>query len=195
MIFATLTTPVVGCGSHILLGDEMGGAGSIGSTTGGAASDSGSLGALSTGANCAATCSTLAEPVYGYFTSIAEVYSALGGTWRICQGAGTALYGAPADAIGVEYDAASPQVTGHGTVAVGNMYYLVQGTNGPVRGQGFDYQLTYDVSALGTNSYQLDMHDTPASGFGGPIGYSPCPRQFTIGPYSGSSGIAIIVPF
>jgi hypothetical protein len=76
------------------------------------------------------------------------------------------------------------------------MYYLVQGSTGPVRGAGFDYQLTYDVSPEGQGHWQLNMHPAPNSGFGGSFRYSPCPREFELSGGSVSpSDKAILVPF
>jgi hypothetical protein len=72
------------------------------------------------------------------------------------------------------------------------MYYLVQGPSGPVRGAGFDYQLTYDVSPEGPGFFQLNMHPAPNSGFGGSFRYSPCPTEFEI---LGMFGKVILVRF
>ena len=72
----------------------------------------------------------------------------------------------------------------------------MQGSTGPVRGAGFDYQLTYDVSPGTPGHWQLNMHPAPNSGFGGSFRYSPCPREFELSGGSVSpSDKAILVPF
>jgi hypothetical protein len=164
---------------------------SLSVTEGGAAGDA--------GASCSATCTTPAGAVQP-FTAVEEVYQALVGRWQVCGGGLGAFAGAPADVIGVEYGRPSLEASTSGDNGGGNMYYLVQGPTGPVRGQGFAYELTYDVSTAGLASpegmvlLQLYMHPTPNSGFGGSFRYSPCPTEFWV---QGSSqvGGAVLVPF
>ena len=61
------------------------------------------------------------------------------------------------------------------------MYYLVQGPSGPVRGAGFAYQWTYDVSAESSGqAYQFNMHPAPNGGWGTTLKYSPCPTELDI---------------
>lgn len=128
---------------------------------------------------CRATCKTPAGSIQT-FASVDDVYAALAGRWSFCSGSASVFTTAPADAIGVEYERAFATSETLGA----NMYYLVAGPSGPVRGQGFDYQLTYDVSssasASGPPLLQLNMHPTPNSGFFGSFRYSPCPREFEI---------------
>jgi hypothetical protein len=115
------------------------------------------------------------------FTSVADIYAAMAGTWQICSG--DSLWrsvGAPADVIGVEYGPASTAATANGSTVGGNMYYLVAGPSGPVRGSGFAYQLTYDISPEGPSSFQLNMHAAPNSGFSGGVRYSPCPTELQL---------------
>jgi len=151
------------------------------SPTGTSTSDGG------TGNSCSASCDTPAGEVHP-FESVEEVYAAMEGRWQVCPGSGTTFAAAPADMIGIEYGPTTPDEGG-------KMYYLVQGVDGPVRGQGFDYQLTYDVSPLG-DDFQLNMHAAPNSGFGGSFRYSPCPTMFEISGGSVSPGAeAILVPF
>jgi hypothetical protein len=150
-------------------------------------------------AACYATCSTPAGTVQ-LFASVADVYAALEGRWQICgSGAASTFPDLPADVIGVEYGPATVEApdsscggfTGTGpTCGGGDMYYLVQSSSGPVRGTGFAYQLTYDVTPNG-NYFQLNMHPMPNSGFGGSFEYSPCPTEFLI---SGDPGNATLVP-
>jgi hypothetical protein len=131
-------------------------------------------------ATCGATCSTPAGTVQA-FTSVADIYAAMAGTWQICSGAPLwTSVGAPADVIGVEYGPASSSLTANGTTVGGNMYYLVAGPSGPIRGSGFAYQLTYDISPEGPSSFQLNMHPAPNSGFPGSVRYSPCPTELQL---------------
>ncbi len=204
---------LVDCGNHVLIGDEpdggvsanTGGTSGIGgstSATGGLGNGLGGLGAgtsttpgMQDAGNCISNCSTPAGTVQT-FSSVSEVYSALVGLWQICPGSGNTYPGAPADTIGVEYGQASSQVTSNGSTVGGNMYYLVQGAAGPVRGSGFNYQLTYNVSPEGTNLFQLNMHPMPNAGFGGSFRYSPCPREFQIeGGSANPTSSATLVPF
>jgi hypothetical protein len=190
---------VVGCDKGLSLGDPKAGAAGTGgdlvASTGGSggsggiiASTGGSDGsAAPDGGMCpvTATCSTPAGMVQTTFSSQAEVYSIFVGKWRICAGGDISFPGIPKDAIGVEYDA-PPDLASNG-----NMYYLVQGADGPVRGQGFDYQLTYNLYPEGPNSYQLDMYQN--GGFGGAWRYSPCPKELQIEQTEGSAE-ALLVP-
>ncbi len=140
-------------------------------------------------AACLQTCSDPAGTVQP-FSTVEEVYQALVGRWQICPGASGPFPG-PSDAIGYEYGPASYAPTASGSTVGGNMYYLVQGPSGPVRGSGFAYQLTYDLSPEGPGSFQLNMH-SGAGSFGGFFRYSPCPTQFLI---EGDPGGALIIPF
>jgi hypothetical protein len=174
-------------------GGSAGGSTGVGGTGGGAGGSTGvggiggSPASIDGGDNtCRATCSTPAGTVQTTFASQSDVYSIFVGQWRICPGGDISFPGIPADAIGVEYDA-PPDLSSDG-----NMYYLVQGSSGPVRGAGFDYQLTYNLYPEGVNSYQLDMYQN--GGFGGGWRYSPCPRELQIGQTEGS-GKALLVPF
>ena len=174
-----------GCGAGALT-DGTGGAGGSGAAgngepTGmaGTTGTGGTAGVVSLPPTCPATCETPAGTVFT-FSSPEQATTALTGVWQICTGSGRTFPTAPADAIGIEYGPASPQATAYGSTIGGNMYYLVQGAAGPVRGAGFDYQLTYDVTPLGPGSFQLNMHPTPNSGFGGGFRYSPCPQEFEI---------------
>jgi hypothetical protein len=78
--------------------------------------------------------------------------------------------------VGVEFTPGSSAPTPSGSTVGGNMYYLVQGPSGLVRGAGFNYQLTYDISPLGTG-YQFNVHPAPNSGFWLRFKYSACPRE------------------
>jgi hypothetical protein len=137
--------------------------------------------------SCAATCATPAGLVQNTFSSQEEVYSIFVGQWRLCPGGSDVFPGIPSDVIGIEFDA-PPDISSNG-----NMYYLVQGSDGPVKGQGFAYQLTYNLYPEGGNSYQLDMYQT--GGFGTTAWrYSPCPKELQI-PQMYGSAMALLVSF
>ena len=191
VLVAVFVAALAGCDARSLTPD--GGTGAGGSS--GGAGTTGTGGTAGAPATCPATCETAAGAVFA-FSSVGQIYGALVGLWRICGGPGTVYPGAPTDTIGVEYGPASAEPTASGSTVGGNMYYLVQGTNGPERGPGFDYQLTYDVSPQGNGTFQLNMHPMPNSGFGGGFRYSPCPEQFEIQGGSVSPGAkAILVRF
>jgi hypothetical protein len=124
------------------------------------------------------SCSTPAGTIQPLKT-LPDVYAALEGKWRICTPTFVGSV-APADAIGLEFGAGSSTPTPKGSSVGGQAYYLVQGPAGPVRGQGFAYQLTYDVSPEGAGYFQLNIHPSPNSGFGGSFIYSPSPRELLI---------------
>jgi hypothetical protein len=136
---------------------------------------------------CAATCSTPAGTVQTTFASQEEVYSIFVGIWKLCPGGRPVFPGIPSDVIGIEFDA-PPDMASNG-----NMYYLVQGSSGPVRGAGFDYQLTYNLYPEGGNTYQLDMYQN--GGWGTQDWrYSPCPKELQIPQMYGSTK-ALLVSF
>jgi hypothetical protein len=153
---------LVSCTPSVELGAEgMGGAGA----------------AVGEGAGGAVSCSAPAGTVE-VLTSLPDVYAALEGEWQLCP---PTFPAAPANAIGIEFGPGSSALTApDGSSAGGLAYFLVQGSNGPVRGAGFAYQLTYDVSPEGGSDFQLNIHPAPNSGFGGSFRYSPSPRQFAI---------------
>jgi hypothetical protein len=187
-----------GCDSRVLTPDDGTGTGDGGGATGaagaGGTTGSGGTGSVSLPQTCPAACGTPAGAVYT-FSSDVEVATALTGRWQICAGRGN-TFPAPADMIGVEFGSASVQQRAFGPVIGGDLYYLVAGANGPERGAGFDYQLTYDVTPLGPGAFQLNMHPTPNSGFGGSPRYSPCPHEFEIsGGSAAPADRAILVSF
>ena len=163
--------------------------GASGSSSGGAsgsASGAGGSSGSTDGGPCYQACGTPAGAVQTFSTP-EDVYAALVGVWVICPGLAAAskvFAQAPADTIGIEYT--TPGEKG------GNVYYLVQGFSGPVRGAGFDYQLTYDVSQSGS-LLQLNMHPTPNSGFAPSFRFSPCPTQWQMGAMYGPDK-AILIP-
>ena len=201
----------LGCSGKTNLGDDGGAGNSSGGEIGnaGSAGTAGNAGSVASAGGppasldltpptdtCPASCGDAAGTVQPT-TGVEQFYARILGRWLICGDKGGA-YPGPADVIGVEYAAPTQQDTVLGRIWRGNMYYLVDGQDGPERGQGFDYQLTYDVSpqdpAEGAPS-QLNMHPTPNSGFGGAFLYSPCPREWSMsgGSAAPDSG-AVLVP-
>ena len=187
---ASATGGAGGTGGAGTSGGNGGNGGDAGSSTGGAsgsASGAGGSSGSTDGGLCYQACGTPAGAVQTFSTP-EDVYAALVGVWVICPGltaASKVFAQAPADTIGIEYT--KPEVKG------GNVYYLVQGASGPVRGAGFDYQLTYDVSQSGS-LLQLNMHPTPNSGFAPSFRFSPCPTQWQMGAMYASDK-AILVPY
>jgi hypothetical protein len=111
------------------------------------------------------------------------------GKWRFCG----QFPNAPSDAVGVQYGPASTAPTPNGGTVGGDMYLLVDGPSGPVPGQGFAYQFTYDVSPEGPGSFQLNMFQN-GGGFGGPFVYSPCPRELQL-TNDFNPDMTLLVPF
>lgn len=184
---------VFGCERGTLAPDGGASGGTAGTTgtaaTGGTAS--GGTGGGGTPATCPATCETPAGTV-ATFATVRDVTAALAGVWQICAGGGSAFIDAPADAVGVEFGPAAPTANASDPTLAGNMYYLVQGGGGLVRGVGFAYQVIYDVIPIGNGAYQLTIQITPNSFFNSSIRYSPCPREFEIDDID-SGGRAILV--
>jgi hypothetical protein len=136
------------------------------------------------GGPCAATCRTPAGTVQPA-TSLQEAYSQVAGRWLVCTGIHD-LPDLPADVIGLEFgpasigDASCVAITQTGPdCGGGNLYYLVNGPSGPVRGSGFAYQLTYNI-AYSSGSYGLSIHNGPNSGLGATFRYSPCPLELEL---------------
>jgi hypothetical protein len=130
--------------------------------------------------SCGATCGTPAGDVQ-QIGSIDAAYTVMQGRWEFCDDAWLTSAGAPSDAIGVDFAPASREPTSSGSTVGGQMYYLVAGPSGPQRGQGFAYQLTYDISPEGSDSSsQINIHPAPNSGFWIRLRYSPCPLQLEV---------------
>lgn len=140
--------------------------------------------------SCSATCSTPAGTVQALH-SVDEIYAALAGTWQFCTDTATWNAVGPSDAIGIEFGPASSVPMSNGPTVGGDAYYLVQGATGPVRGSGFNYQLTYDVSPVG-QSFQLNIHPAPNSGFGGSIRYSPCPTELQLKIFDNTTSTVLV---
>lgn len=152
------------------------------------------------GPSCGATCATPAGAVKP-LTSVQAIYAAVEGTWQICSDmADWTAFGAPSDVIGIEFGPGSSATTPNGWTVGGDAFYLVQGASGPVRGTGFDYQLTYSVADETTvdGGFQFNLYKAPTIfTAGGAIRYSPCPTELQLGIFvsSGSSNTTVLVPF
>ncbi|MET0791751.1 MAG: hypothetical protein ABW061_09545 [Polyangiaceae bacterium] len=200
---------VAGCSGSVDIGGDAAG-GTAGTWPAGAGGSSGSAGDPSpqggaTGGSYGAGAGSGGAPVVNYPACAApagavatldttEFYDAIVGRWLICAGGLSLFVGAPGDVVGVEYEAPSTD----GTIQRGNMYYLVDSPDGAVRGSGFDYQLTYDVSPQDPADgppVQLNIHPTPQSGFDVAFKSSLSPRQWQ---FSGGSAnpdtSALLVP-
>jgi hypothetical protein len=115
------------------------------------------------------------------------MYDAVAGRWLVCGGVReTFNRTAPMDAVGVDFEA----LPNGGS---GKMYYLIAGPMGYVRGAGFAYELTYDISPLG-KAFQLNIHPAPNSGFGGSPRYSACPRQLSMFVTQGTEALLSAIP-
>jgi hypothetical protein len=192
--FAILGSAMAGavalaCNGQVDVGELPGGgtgASSGASSSGTGSSGSGAATCTSPPANgdtsCYASCCTPAGTIEP-FTTVDRVYAWVLGKWQFCSGLDNWHgLGAPADAIGIEFGPGSSQAAANGiTTMGGDMYYLVQGPSGPVRGAGFAYQWTYDVSAESSGqAYQFNMHPAPNGGWGTTLKYSPCPTELDI---------------
>lgn len=139
--------------------------------------------------SCCATCETPAGTIE-QVTSQQQAYGMIEGRWLICADSGDAglsafiMAGAPSDTVGLEFGPAtivdaSCGATGTVGCGGGNLYYLVNGPNGPVRGTGFAYQGTYNIDT-GEDAFQLNLHDAPNEGYPTHIIYSPCPTELEL---------------
>jgi hypothetical protein len=136
--------------------------------------------------SCRASCCTPAGDTAS-FATVVDANAAFQGRWQFCSQQGLKhTFGAPSDAIGMEFqeddgDGATCKTWG-ATCRSGNIYYLVQGPSGPVRGAGFDYQLTYLLfgdTVGATTTYQLNI--TLGGGtWLAHFRYSPCPTEMQI---------------
>jgi len=131
--------------------------------------------------------------------SVQAIYAAVEGTWQICSDmADWTAFGAPSDAIGIEFGPGSTALTGNGWTVGGAAYYLVQGPSGPVRGTGFDHQLTYNVAdeTAVSGGFQFNLYKSAGTFTAGSLRYSPCPTELELSIWFGSPGnSSVLVPF
>lgn len=141
---------------------------------------------------CPATCGTPAGADY-VFTSAWGAVRALVGLWQICPGGSMLFPGATADTIGVEFGVSQRSVGAPvGTLFSGNMYYLVQGSSGPVRAAASNSQMIYETQYPMPDVIKIQV----LSDQGTPylfLHYAPCPQELAVSDNSGNS--AILVPF
>jgi hypothetical protein len=147
----------------------------------------GSVGIYDAGdSSCAATCKTPPGTIASH-PSDAELWAGIVGVWRICSGNPSIFVEAPSDAIGVEFavptsdDASEP---------VGNLFFVVSGSTGPVRGAGFEYQQTYQIS-----DGVLYCHSSYNSGYSFGIDYSPCPREWLLALWGNPNSASTLASF
>ena len=135
---------------------------------------------------CAATCKT-APGTFDSQPSDDELWGGIVGVWRICSGNPAIFVGAPPDAIGVEF--APPESDAVGDLS-GNLFFLISGSGGPLRGPGFEYQQIYDI-VQGT----LYCHGTYNSGYSFAIKYSPCPREWSLATWGNPDSSSTLASF
>ncbi len=153
-------------------------------------------------ASCWASCCIPAGTLQP-LASVAQFYAAVAGRWEFCSGLENWQgLGAPADAIGAEFAPVLPsdqscEDAGAGDCTVGDMYLLVQGPSGPVRGSGFAYQWTYNVSdeiASGRDYFSFTLTNAGGGNWTTTLVYSPCPTEVEVASL-GYKGGGTMVPF
>jgi hypothetical protein len=193
-ILLVTTVACSGCGGRLEPDAPRGSGGNDGGTggtatgggVGGATGGSGTGGGGGSGATggstgggpvtCPATCSSTAGSLF-YFSSLVQTNDGLVGRWQICTDPGNAFATKPADAIGVEF--VSLTVI-NDKVSRGDVYYLVKGPGGAIRGVGSSYQVTYSILFDGIAEIFVN------AGSGYFARYSPCPEQIELTTGSGS---------
>ncbi len=123
---------------------------------------------------------------FNSFASVSDAEATLAGRWVGCIVGDARAYGepetnlvslgAPADAVGVEFAAATAGGGSCGAVEAGAMpcaggplYYLVEGSTGLVRGQGSAYESSYAVLNNGLPGLEFVIGGTPTFD----LGYGP----------------------
>jgi hypothetical protein len=130
---------------------------------------------------CYGNCQTPPGPVQVNMT-FDELAAVVVGVWQICSDGHGLFAGAPSDTIGVEFGPSSPK---RAWGWEGNLYFLKRGPSGPVRGDGPDYQQTYQVVDDMTVSCW-----SPGDKFWSSFEsmYSPCPRELWLEKENGHNG-------
>ena len=111
--------------------------------------------------------------------------AAVAGRWRVCAGLSNVLaFGAPSDTVGMEFtQATSDDAACAGNTepcAGGEIYYLVEGSSGLVRGQGAAYQIGYSL-------------ETPSGGsWTTAFGASASPRELDVESTGYNSGATLV---
>jgi hypothetical protein len=135
---------------------------------------------------CSATCG-IPPGTYLSQPSDDELWAGIVGVWRICSGNPSIFIDAPADAIGVEF---APPTLDSYSDKVGNLFFLVSGGSGPVRGAGFEYQQMYVI-----DTGVLYCHPSYNSGYDFRIKYSPCPREWQLATWGNPNTSSTLASF
>jgi len=174
-------------------GGATGGEGGAGAT-GGADPGSGSGGASGGGPTCRATCATALGPLE-VFHSKEDANKALAGRWQICSKSASSFPPTiPSDVIGFEAEPNTEPSEAAGWSTDGTLHYLVEGPGGPMRGPGFDYQVSYRFIMRGGVVIDVDLFRLPNAVVTNQLVFSTCPRRWDFG-LDNISTHAVLAPF
>jgi hypothetical protein len=188
-------TSASGSSSGIAGPDASGssGGGTSSSGSGGSGSGSSSSGGVPEGGMCPMTATQA-------IASLSDAANDVAGQWSICEGLQNVVGSwAPSDTFGMEF---TPATNGGGSCGEwgspcmgGLIYFLVQGSNGLVRGQTNAYQIWYALASnLAGSGAGLALNMTPTNGsWTTSISYSATPREFWI-ESTGYQGGARLIP-
>lgn len=175
-------------------GSSSSGSGGETSDGGGGSSSSGGDLAYDGGSCPAATIEQVASP--------ADAPAAVAGRWQVCAGLSNVLaFGAPSDTVGMEFTQATSgdaACAGNNEPCVGGeIYYLVEGSSGLVRGQGAAYQIWYSLWGEASDpmgaSVSLDLQQTPSGGsWTTAFGASASPRELDIESIGYNTGATLV---
>jgi hypothetical protein len=191
LLVASYTAALVACGSRTGVPIDGGDSGSSRSGESSSGSGSGGIGSSGSSGGIVGGPCPRAGPLQNVNT-ISDAAVAVVGRWQICTGLNNVLsFNAPSDTVGMEFAQATTgggycSQQGSGTCMGGNLYYLVQGSSGLVRGQGFAYELEYELVAIG--GLELDLSVAPNGGWTTSIRYSANPRALDITSLGYNSG-------
>jgi hypothetical protein len=161
-------------------GGATGGEGGAGAT-GGADPGSGSGGASGGGPTCRATCTTTLGPLE-VFHSKEDANNVLAGRWQICSKTASSFPPTlPSDVIGFEAEPNTEPFQPAGWSTDGTLHYLVEGPGGPMRGPGFDYQVSYRFVMRGGVVSDVDLFRLPNAVVTNQLVFSTCPRRWNFG--------------
>lgn len=128
---------------------------------------------------CAATCGTAGAGIIG-ISSVFDAAAAAEGRWRICSDLERwRPLGAPGNVVGIEIARSSVRSAEEPRIVDGNLYFLVDGPDGPVRGTGFAYRSTYSVEQTAPSAFELTFH-VPSGDIVGVFGRTPCPSTLEL---------------
>ncbi len=165
-------TSASGSSSGIAGPDASGSSGGGTSSSGSGGSNSGSGGSSSSGGVPeGGMCPTTVTQAVA---SLSDAANDVAGQWSICEGLQYVVGSwAPSDAVGMEF---TPATNGGGSCGEwgspcmgGLIYFLVQGSNGLVRGQTNAYQIWYALASnLAGSGVGLALNMTPTNAEAGP---------------------------